>query len=333
MARFFIPRQWRLPRFVWYLIIFEFPFTVANLALFGIASPNLYRAILWNEGGRRGFNSEPSVIVYAYANYKPVDVPLVWSSFNTQYHLVIGVVCMFFFLVKTTMWLLHVFLPIFSLLLHIPLLIIWAYGIYIQTSPDTIDPEHTNKGAPWYITKSCDIVDDKQVRGYCMQAKSAFAVSVIMVAIYALFIALTIFSFFLTPAQRLEQSTKLAEKKADKEKWATSSYSSPIDNEMTAEEQWQHMWELQQLPRTPGVAGAMRYGPMTPRTTAFADLEGGAHRAKSGGWYGGNGAGAGESEGGGVGIGVQHAVSPVAEQDEFSHYSPHDDGKGKGTAY
>jgi hypothetical protein len=80
MARFFIPRQWRLPRFVWYLIIFEFPFTVANLALFGIASPNLYRAILWNEGGRRGFNSEPSVIVYAYANYKPVDVPLVWSS-------------------------------------------------------------------------------------------------------------------------------------------------------------------------------------------------------------------------------------------------------------
>jgi hypothetical protein len=103
---------------------------------------------------------------------------------------------------------------------------------------------------------------------------------------------------------------------------------------MTAEEQWQHMWELQQLPRTPGVANAaMRYGPMTPRTTAFADLEGGAHRAKSGGWYGA-GAGAAEgSEGGGVGIGVQHAVSPVQEGDEFAYYSPHDDGKGKGTAY
>jgi hypothetical protein len=91
---------------------------------------------------------------------------------------------MFFYLVKTTMWLLHVFLPIFSLLLHIPLLILWAYGIYIQTSPDTIDPEHTNKGAPWYITKSCDIVEDKQIRSYCMQAKSAFAVSVIMVYVF-----------------------------------------------------------------------------------------------------------------------------------------------------
>jgi hypothetical protein len=128
---------------------------------------------------------------------------------NTQYHLVIGVVCMFFYLVKTTMWLLHIFLPIFSLLLHIPLLIIWAYGIHIQTSPDTIDPEHTNKGAPWYITKSCDIVEDKQVRGYCMQAKSAFAVSVIMVYVSFFFSFSFSFSSFhsphtllLTPHQR-----------------------------------------------------------------------------------------------------------------------------------
>jgi hypothetical protein len=98
---------------------------------------------------------------------------------------------------------------------------------------------------------------------------------------------------------------------------------------MTAEEQWQHMWELQQLPRTPGTAGGMRGGPMTPRTTAFADLEGGSHRAKAGwgapgGWNGGGGGGAG------AGVGF-HAVSPVQEQDEFSHY-PHD-GRGKGTAY
>jgi hypothetical protein len=124
---------------------------------------------------------------------------------NTQYHLVIGVVCMFFYLVKTTMWLLHVFLPIFSLLLHIPLLIIWAYGIYIQTSPDTIDPEHTNKGAPWYIAKSCDIVEDKQVRSYCMQAKSAFAVSVIMVYVSFFFSFSSFHSLhipLLTPHQR-----------------------------------------------------------------------------------------------------------------------------------
>ena len=80
MGRFFIPRQWRLSRVVWALLVLEFPFTVANLALFGIASPNLYRTILWAEGGRRGFNSDPSTPLYAAANYRPVKVPIVWSS-------------------------------------------------------------------------------------------------------------------------------------------------------------------------------------------------------------------------------------------------------------
>ena len=102
------------------------------------------------------------------------------NSSNTQFHLVIGVVCTFFWLIKFTMWLLKVFLPIFSLLLHIPLLILWCYGIYMQTAPDTIDPDHQNKGVPWYISKNCNIVEDKLNRGYCMQAKSAFAVTVIM---------------------------------------------------------------------------------------------------------------------------------------------------------
>lgn len=87
---------------------------------------------------------------------------------------------MFFWLIKSTLWFLHVFVPLFSLLLHIALLILWAYGIHVQTSPDTIDPKRMNKGAPWFITKSCGIVEDKQIRSYCMQAKSSFAVSVIM---------------------------------------------------------------------------------------------------------------------------------------------------------
>jgi hypothetical protein len=65
---------------VFFLMIFELPFTVANLALFGIASPNLYRTILWRIGGQMGFNSEPSFVLYAYANYRPVEIPLVWSN-------------------------------------------------------------------------------------------------------------------------------------------------------------------------------------------------------------------------------------------------------------
>lgn len=76
----YIPRDWRLQKVVWALLILEFPFTVANLTLFGIAAPNTYRTLLWAEGGKQGFNSDPSTILYAYANYRPVKEPLVWSN-------------------------------------------------------------------------------------------------------------------------------------------------------------------------------------------------------------------------------------------------------------
>lgn len=100
----------------------------------------------------------------------------------------IGVVCMFFYLIKFTLYLLHIFYPILSLLLHLALAGLWCASLYFQTAPDTVDPAHQNKGAPWYITKNCNIVDDKIIRGYCMQAKSAFAVSVIMLYVEPPFI-------------------------------------------------------------------------------------------------------------------------------------------------
>jgi hypothetical protein len=94
---------------------------------------------------------------------------------------------------------------------------------------------------------------------------------------------------------------------------------------MTAEEQWQHMWELQQLPRTPGFKS-----PTTPRTQTFSDLEGGhghysnvqpeyqQYQHQQGGYYGGAG---------GVTVQeMQHAgVSPMVEQDQYLYQ----EGKGK----
>ncbi|KAJ4286149.1 hypothetical protein N0V90_013498 [Kalmusia sp. IMI 367209] len=325
MGRFFLPRQWRLPKLVLALIILEFPFTVANLALFGIAAPNTYRTILWRVGGQMGFNSDPQVIAYAAYNYKEVKTPLVWSSLNTNYNMYVGVVCMFFYLIKFTLWLLHVFYPILSLLLHLSLAALWSASLYIQTAPDTVDPEHQNKGAPWYITKNCNIVEDKTTRGYCMQAKSAFAVSVIMLAIYVAFLVMTIWSLVPTKEARIAHDAKVAEKKAEKGLYA----SDPYGQDMTPEEQWQHMWELQQLPRTPGTAtgNAPWKTPATPRTRAFNELQGGG--PPTGGYYGGE---------------VQtprHPMQPQQQSVGYAGVAPHGqqeldeyvyDGKGKGTA-
>lgn len=92
---------------------------------------------------------------------------------------------MFFYLIKCTGWLLHVLWPIFSLPLHAGLLALWAVSVHIQTAPDTIDPARINKGAPWYITKSCKLASSSTIEKYCMQAKASFAVSVIMLYVFA----------------------------------------------------------------------------------------------------------------------------------------------------
>lgn len=63
-----------------YLFALELAFTVAALALFGIAAPDLYRTRLWKEGSDQGWNSNPNQIIYDYANYRPVHYPLPWAA-------------------------------------------------------------------------------------------------------------------------------------------------------------------------------------------------------------------------------------------------------------
>lgn len=76
----YIAHKWRFPKAMYVLFALEIPLTIAALALFGIADPDTYRTKLWQNGANRGFNSDPIEILYAYANYRPIKVPLVWSS-------------------------------------------------------------------------------------------------------------------------------------------------------------------------------------------------------------------------------------------------------------
>jgi len=275
---FFISKHWRCQKLVYGLLILEFPFTVANLALFGIASPNLYRTKLWQEGGDLGLNSAPLTIVYAYANYKPVKIPLVWSQFQTNFNLIIGVLSMFILLCKVTMYITHVFYPLVSLIVHGILVALWAISVHAQTAPDTIDPARSNHGPPWYITKSCSIASSKTLEGYCQQAKSAFAVTVVMLALFSFHVILAIWSMIPTKEQKAARASKIM---AEKEKEMSPS------SDITTEQHWQQQWELQQFPRspylpyaelpvdTPGTTGGMK-SPMTPRTLAFNNLAGGS---------------------------------------------------------
>ena len=68
------------------MLAIEGALTIPALALTGIADPDTYRDKLWHDGFLNGFNSDPSTILYSYANYEPVNVPLVWNGLCVDPH-------------------------------------------------------------------------------------------------------------------------------------------------------------------------------------------------------------------------------------------------------
>lgn len=73
--------RWKWPRVLIALMVLELGGTVAALALFAIAQPDLFRTKLWQIGSDNGFNSSPKLILYAYANHQPIPkIPFVWSG-------------------------------------------------------------------------------------------------------------------------------------------------------------------------------------------------------------------------------------------------------------
>ena len=86
---------------------------------------------------------------------------------------------MFILLAKAVMWIMHIWWPILSLVMHVCLTVIWAVSVYGQASPDYSDPNHPSR-IPWYLTKSCSVAAQLPDVHYCELAKGTFAITVIM---------------------------------------------------------------------------------------------------------------------------------------------------------
>ncbi|KAI9724892.1 MAG: hypothetical protein M1812_000168 [Candelaria pacifica] len=262
----FIPRQYRTPKVLYGLFALEFPLTVAVLALYGIAAPDLYRTKLWQDGADNGFNSNPSQVIYSYANYQPVSkTPLVWSSFLTNYNVVIAVLSMFLMLVKGIMFITRVFPPLLSVLVHAALTALYAFSVHAQVSKDLNDPKHPQNGPPWYLTKSCSVSFKPANVGYCQQAKATFAVTVIVLALFAINTILAIYNTIPSKEQKLARH-------ASSDSGEEGNMKDSPDSDISNRQQWE-MQNVPRAPRTPGTTGGMK-SPMTPRTQAFNTLGG-----------------------------------------------------------
>lgn len=86
---------------------------------------------------------------------------------------------MFILLVKTTMWVMHAWIPLLSAVVHAGLIALYAVSLRNQSTPDLSDPAHPSPGLPWYLSKGCKYATTANY-GYCMQARAVFAVTVVM---------------------------------------------------------------------------------------------------------------------------------------------------------
>ncbi|KAJ5089396.1 hypothetical protein N7532_008080 [Penicillium argentinense] len=273
--QFFFPRQHRHYKLTYWLMAVEFPFTIVVLTLTGIASHNLYRSLLWQDGADNGFNSAPDEALYAAANHRPYKAPIVWSDFITNYNLVLGVLSTFFLIVKLPLHAMHLFHPPIAATIHGSLVALYIVAARYQAGSDMSDPQHPQPGPPWYITKSCSVAAQPSNIGYCAQAKSLFAITVIVIVIYVAEFGISVHSCFITQEEK-EQVLEAREEKRIEKEFEEEILKSPSMIPMSA---------AGMVPRTPGfppmvASPAVRHGapisPFTPRHLAFNRLGSGS---------------------------------------------------------
>ncbi|KAL1801408.1 hypothetical protein ACET3X_001750 [Alternaria dauci] len=81
--------------------LFDLILAIVLLSLFATIYPGRFRTPLWQEGGTKGWNSDPHQRVYDYANYrKSPPIPLIWDESCTLCNLCIAIVTLFVWLVR-----------------------------------------------------------------------------------------------------------------------------------------------------------------------------------------------------------------------------------------
>lgn len=125
-----------------------------------------------------------SIVSIAYNSaHEQCRVRLIRNSI-TSYNVVFAVLAMFILLVKSFLYIMDLFWPLLALLTHMLLVVLASVSIYNQAGADYSDPEHPSR-VPWYITRGCGAPVRPGLHGYCLQAKSSFAVACCLLYVLA----------------------------------------------------------------------------------------------------------------------------------------------------
>ncbi|KKY26498.1 hypothetical protein UCRPC4_g01517 [Phaeomoniella chlamydospora] len=214
----------------------------------------------------------------------------------TSYNVVISILAVFILLTKAVLFVLHVFPPILSVFTHALLVALYAVSASYQGGSDTSDPDRLQKGAPWYITKSCSVAYYKSNIHYCNQAKAAFILTIVTIVI---FFGQTVYSIICCIPTHEEKVLRSEKASRAKSAYAEAAALSPAPNTAhkspfpsasvtalrsptTPGSQYQKTWGTEAVDSKPYNKNTARLPtsfpsplqPMTPRTQAFNRLGG-----------------------------------------------------------
>ncbi|KAF5663099.1 succinate-semialdehyde dehydrogenase [Fusarium heterosporum] len=247
-------RKWpRLARkTTWWLMPLELAGTVAALVIFGISQPDLYRTDMWQIGWQHDppLNSNPAMILYAYANHRPLPkVALVWTRTFTDFNVAISIISLFFLLGKLTASIMKCWYPIFASFINACLIALYTVCVYGTIGPDYADKRYPAPAA-WYYRIGCDIAKPYGKYKSCMIAKYSLVIAVYMLAIYLCNMACSIYAMLPNKINDIPDED-------DEEEGST-----------TSEPKERGVWEMHNM-KTPSI----RSMPYTPRTQAFHTLD------------------------------------------------------------
>ncbi|KND91420.1 hypothetical protein TOPH_04004 [Tolypocladium ophioglossoides CBS 100239] len=248
-----IPRAWTRVgnKAVGWLMPFELAVLVPVLVIFGISQPDLYRSDMWQIGFDNKLNSNPNMVLYAYANYRPLPtVPLIWSSTLTNFNVAISIISLFFLLAKLIAFIMKMYYPIFAVFINVALIALYSVSVYGQVGPDYADPRYPASAA-WYFRQGCGLAQKYGKFKSCQIAQASLGVTLLMLVFYLVNLGFAIY------ARWPNQENHLAY-----EDDQNSTTSDPKERSMST-------WEMQSM-KSPVSANAV---PFTPRTQAFHTLD------------------------------------------------------------
>ncbi|KHN96744.1 uncharacterized protein MAM_05300 [Metarhizium album ARSEF 1941] len=223
---------------------------VPTLVIFGIAQPDMYRTDMWQIGFENKLNSNPNMILYAYANYRPLpNVPLIWSQTLTDFNVAISVISLFFLLSKLISQIMKLWYPTVAVFINLALVALYTVSTYGQIGPDYADPRYPAPAA-WYFRQGCGLAQRYGKYRACQVAQASLFITLYMLVVYVLNLSFAMYAMWPNPRNDADED--------EEDRISTSSDQKERDT-----------WEMHSMKSPVAVRGS----PFTPRTQAFHILD------------------------------------------------------------